>query len=86
MELISNIVNGGSGDFNPGLGEETAGSNNEDHIEDSVDGISDNLKSGSGWADIINESSNWDWLRSSQLYILPSSEEINKEVSAEVSV
>lgn len=86
LELFSNIIDGASRDFNPGLREKTAGSDNKDHIEDSVDRVSDDLKSGSRGADVVDESTYWNRVGSSQLNVLPRSEEIYQEVSTEVSV
>lgn len=43
LELLGNIARSGAGNFNPGLGEESAGNKHEGHVDSGVNGVQESL-------------------------------------------
>ena len=78
-EVTGDVINSGSGDLNPGLGEEGAGNQDEGDVEDSMEGISGDFEDIPGRGDVIGESSDGDGMTSG-LNVLPLAEELDQEV------
>mmetsp|Transcript_1225 Transcript_1225/g.1865 ORF Transcript_1225/g.1865 Transcript_1225/m.1865 type:complete len:403 (+) Transcript_1225:421-1629(+) len=78
-QLLSYITRTGSRDLNPSLGEEGTGSQDEDEVEDSMEGIVNDLSEGGGWRDVVCDSSDGDG-GSTSLGILPFSEQTYEDV------
>jgi len=81
-ELLGDILGGGTGDLNPGLGEEGAGSQDESQVEDGMEGIIGDLSQTSGRGNIVCKTSDRDGLTSSAFHILPATEQLDEDVAA----
>ena len=78
-QLLGHIPGGSARDLNPGLGEERAGREDEDEIEDGVEGVVDDLGDGGGGANVVRDASDGDDVATS-LGVLPFSQETDKDI------
>ncbi len=79
FQVLRNVVDSGAGDFNPGLGEERAGDEDESNVEERVEGVPGDFEYVSGGRDVVSESSDGDRVASG-FDVLPLAEEFNEEV------
>mmetsp|Transcript_1937 Transcript_1937/g.5612 ORF Transcript_1937/g.5612 Transcript_1937/m.5612 type:complete len:425 (-) Transcript_1937:27-1301(-) len=77
-ELLGDVAGGGTGHLDPGLGEEGAGREDEDEVEDGVEGVVDDLGKGGGRADVVGDATDGDHLAA--LVVLPLAEKANENV------
>ena len=77
-ELLGNIAGGGTGHLDPGLGEEGAGGEDENEVEDGVEGVVDDLSQRGGRADVVRDATDGDHLTT--LIVLPLAEKTNEDV------
>ena len=78
-QLLGNVASGCPRNLNPSFGEEGAGSQDEDEIEDGVEWIVDDFGEGSGRRDVVGDSSNRDHGRGT-FHILPLAQETHENV------
>jgi len=85
LQLLGDIFSGGSGDFNPGLREEGAGSQDEGEIEYSMERICEDVGESPGWRDVVCQASDGDGLNliSRSGRIMPHAQQIDEEISRE---
>ena len=77
-ELLGNVAGGGAGHFDPGLGEEGTGREDEDEVEDGVEGVIDDLGQGGGRADVVGDATDGDHFAA--FIVLPLAEKTNEDV------
>lgn len=58
LQLLQNILSGLSTDLDPLSAEKSTGSEDEDYVEENMDGISDEFRQVLGRTDIISQTSN----------------------------
>jgi len=81
-ELLGNVLGGRARHLDPGLGEKTAGSEDERQVEDGVDGVVEDLGHRLGGRDVVRETANRHRVASSgSVDILPPSEKTDEEVA-----
>lgn len=87
-ELFGNILGRGTRHVNPGLGEQSAGSENESDVEQSVERISGNGGEGTGRRQVVGKSSDGDHLSLSRGVFgnSPLSQQVNENVVGITSV
>lgn len=73
-ELASNVLGGGAGDVDPGLGEESAGTENEGDVDERVQGISTNLAEGGRCGDVVGDTTDGNGLSLVVGVLLPGAE------------
>jgi len=71
-ELLGNVPGRGAADLDPGLGEEGAGGEDEDEVEDGVEGVVDDLRKGGRGGDVVGDTADGDGLAA--LGVLPLAE------------
>ena len=79
-QLLGNITSRSSRNFNPSLGEESTGSQDESQVKDGVERIVDNFGKRRRRRDIVGNSSNGDLLTRGTFHFLPLSEQTNQNV------
>lgn len=82
LELLSNITGSGSGNFNPGLGEESTGNKHERDVHSGVDRVEKGLLEVQGRRHVIGNTRSSVELGST-VTGLPDSEELDKDVVRE---
>ena len=85
LELLGNIVGRGPRDLNPDLGEEGAGRQHEDDVEDAVEGVGDGLGEGSRGRHVVDKASDRDHL-AAHVHLVPGAEELDELVATVVLV
>ena len=85
LKLLGDVSWGAAGDFNPSLGEETAGGEDENDIENCVEGVGHDLAQLTGRGNVVSQTGDGNAL-ASHLGVLPLTEEFNEEVGFESSV
>ena len=79
-ELLGNITSRGSRNLNPGLTEESTGSQNEGKVEDGMERIVNDFRKGSRRRNVVGDSSDGDLLSHGSFDILPLSEKTNQDI------
>mmetsp|Transcript_81 Transcript_81/g.192 ORF Transcript_81/g.192 Transcript_81/m.192 type:complete len:411 (-) Transcript_81:116-1348(-) len=78
-ELLGHVPRTGARDFDPRLGEEGAGRENEDQIKHRVKGVVNDLGEGSGRRDVVGDASDGDG-GSASLDVLPFAQDAHQDV------
>jgi len=79
-ELLGNITSRGSRNLNPGLTEESTGSQDEGQVEDGMERIVNDFRKGCGRRNVVGDSSNGDLLSHASFDILPLPEKTNQDI------
>lgn len=85
LELLGNVTGAGAGHFNPGLGEESAGTEHVDDVGGHVDRIEESLLQVQGRRHVVDKTGNGVELRGTILG-LPDTEKTDEEVLREAGV
>jgi len=83
-QLSYDILGTGARNVNPDSGEEGAGGENEDGVDEGVDWISLNIIQALGRTDVVSKTTDWGRV-SRHISVLPFTEESNDEVASELS-
>mmetsp|Transcript_16032 Transcript_16032/g.53731 ORF Transcript_16032/g.53731 Transcript_16032/m.53731 type:complete len:352 (+) Transcript_16032:252-1307(+) len=80
-ELLRHVRGRGAGNMDPGPGEQSAGSEDEDDVEDGVKGIRENVREAVGRGYVVSETADRPHLpRHGHLRLLPASEKVDEDV------
>lgn len=85
LQLLGNVARAGAGNLNPGLGEESAGTEHVDDVGGGVDGVEESLLEVQGRGHVVDETGDGVQLRRAVLG-LPDTEETDEEVLGEARV
>jgi len=85
LELPGHIIHRGAGELDPHPGEEGAGAEDEDNVEDGVKGINEGLSEGAGGGQVVSQASDG-VLVAGVGVVLPDAEELDEEVVGEAGV
>jgi len=80
LELFGDVLGGGAGDVDPGLGEEGARAEDEDDVDEGVEGISADFAEGGGRRDVVRNTRHWDRLSLVVRVLLPRSQQSHHRV------
>ena len=79
-KLLGDIASGSARHFNPRLGKEGTGCQDEDEIKDGMEGVVDNLVERGRGRNVVSNSANRNHLTGTSLGILPLSKKTDKDV------
>ena len=81
-QLLGHIFGRGAAHLNPGLGEDGAGGEDEDQVEDEVEGVGVDLGEGGGRGDVVRQAGDGDGRARVVALVLPHAQETHEDVAA----
>lgn len=85
LEHLGNVARAGTRDLSPGLGKDGGGNNNEDSVEDSLEGIPEGLENVEGRLDVVSNTRHSEGLSTAQTGF-PDTQEADEQVARELLV